>query len=153
MTIVKAFEVEPGVGIGPVRLGMTRDQVIEAAAAAGLSCRPLKRWPDRPEVLIVADQVQAYFGSDDHVEAVEAATHESLDFRLRCDGVDLGDPSPTVKARLDELAEADTSDPGFPASFCYLSIGLCLWKDTKPSDWADGPFESVLVQPPAGPTG
>ena len=152
MTIVKVLEVEPGVGIGPVRLGMTRDEVIEAAATAGLSCQPLNSWPHRPEVLIIANQVQAYFTGDDHVEAVEAATYESLEFRLQCDGVDLGDQSPTVKARLDELAEADTSDPDFPASFCYLSIGLCLWKDSKPADWADGPFESVLVQPPAGRT-
>lgn len=72
---MKVLEVEPGAAIGPVRLGMTRDEVIEAAATAGFSCHPLERWPDHPEVFIIANQVQAYFASDDHVEAIEAATY------------------------------------------------------------------------------
>ena len=139
-----AIEVEPGVGIGPVQIGMTRHQVIRAAESAGLEVQPVRRWPDHPEVLIVADQVQAYFGPDDLVRQVESAFSPAP---VRYGAIDLGGTAAEVKAALDRIAQPDTEARDFPASFCYPALGLCLWKDAKPSDWAEEePYESVLVQ-------
>ena len=145
-----AIEVEPGVGIGPVQIGMTRHQVIRAAEAAGLDVRLIRRWPDKPEVLIVSDQIQAYFGPDDLVEQAESAFSPTA---VRYGAIDLGGRAADVKAELDRIAEPDANDRHYPASLCYLTLGLCLWKDAKPSDWAkDDPYESVLVQVPVGET-
>lgn len=114
-----AIEVEPGIGIGLVQIGMTRHEVITAAEAGGMDVRPVRRWPSRPEVLIVANQVQAYFGPDDVVEQVESAMSPTP---VRYGAIDLGGRAADVKAALDRIAEPDTGDRDFPASFCYLAV-------------------------------
>jgi hypothetical protein len=147
---VDAIEVEPGIGIGPVQIGMTRHEVITAAEAAGMDVQTVRRWSGRPEVLIVADQVQAYFSPDDVVEQVESAMSPTP---VRYGAIDLGGRAANVKAALDRIAEPDTGDRDFPASFCYPALGLCLWQDAKPSDWRqEEPYESVLVQAAVGRT-
>jgi hypothetical protein len=144
--LMRRFDVQPGEGIGPLRIGMTRAEASQATTDVGLSTVQVRRWARKPEVLVVAGQLQAYFDVADRIEEIEVAIAAPDSIRLG--GLDFAAAPETVTAALDRLAQADRTDPEYPASSCYPTIGLCVWKDAKPGNWLDGPFQSVLVRRP-----
>jgi hypothetical protein len=154
---VDRFEVRPGEGIGPITIGMTRSEALEAAASAGLSAMSIVKSPTAPEALVIERQLFAYFDPDDRVEEVEVAVPRDQDDRgVMWNDLDFALDPGAVTGALDEIAKPDREDAEYPATSCYPDLGLALWKDAKPNDWLDGPFESVLVRrggpQPAPPT-
>jgi hypothetical protein len=128
---------------------MTRPEAQDAARTAGLAVAPFKRWEDSPDVLVIAEQLQAYFDDDDRVEEVETRLpSQDGDLSILLGTLDLSGPAEEVAAGLDRLGDPDRSDREYPATRCYPALGICVWKDSKPDEWRDGPFESVLVRRP-----
>ena len=65
------FDVRPGSGIGPIAIGMTRADAVEAAERAKLSAAPFSR--GSTPALVIDRDLFAYLDGDDRVEEVEVA--------------------------------------------------------------------------------
>lgn len=141
------FEVRPGEGIGPITLGMTRSEAFEAAENFRLTAASFVKSPTASEALVIERQLFAYFDRDDRVEEVEVAVPSDQDDRgVTWNDLDFAlDPGAVARA-LDEIAQPDKEDVEYPATRYYPDLGMAVWKDAKPEDWLDGPFESVLVR-------
>ena len=142
-----SFDVRPGQGIGPIAIGMTRSQALEASESAGLSAASFVKSPTAPKALVIERQLFAYFDINDRVLEVEVAVPRDQDDRgVMWNDLDFALDPGQVAGALDEIAQPDTEDAEYPTTRRYPDLGLILWKDAKPEDWLDGPFESVLVR-------
>jgi hypothetical protein len=141
----QAFEVEPHVGAGPIKLGQSRDEVREVM---GAPFRTYSRVPGEP-------LTDTYFGTDLQV---------SYDARDRVEYIELNGPgsiNPTLRGRTllfapaDEVIEwmrgisdFDADDPELGYSYVYPAIDLSLWRPVVPEGPADvegSTFRSVGV--------
>ena len=140
-------EVRPGESIGPFVLGMSRVEVVAAAAQIGLDLHEFQH-PTAPRPSMqIGGQINVHFDDAERLLEIEAATpSDPSDARVMWGSIDLGRSALEVARRLDELAEPDRSHPEFPGSRAYDSLGLALWQDAKPGQLADGPYEAVLVR-------
>ena len=142
-----AFDVVPGEGIGPFRIGVTHDEAAATADAVGLTVeRTMVRAPPGGDTWVVEEQVFVYFDNLGRADAIEAALRDGKTVTWR--GLPLDSSAREVVAALDTIAEADRTDREYPGSTCYPRIGLCLWMDAKPGAPLAGVFESVLVRRP-----
>jgi hypothetical protein len=141
-----AFDVRPGLGIGPFNLGMTRADAIAAADTAGLTTAPFRRGSTGPVGLVIAGLLFIHVDAVDEVEEIEVALSD--DMAIVWQGLDLRAPAREVVAAFDQIAAADATDREFPASMNYPAIGLSLWKEGKPGRPLTGRFEAVLVRRP-----
>ena len=136
------FKIEPHVGIGPVRLGMTRDEV--RAALGG----PEYEGRDGREGFLSGFMVD--FNENGVVEFIEIASSDRFRgvFHSKCLHEIAADEA---VAHVSQFGEYDRSDPELGHSFTFLSLQMALWRSTVPSpeqapDDPDGRrFESVSV--------
>jgi hypothetical protein len=140
MARMDAFEVRPGLGIGPFDLGATLADAIAAAERAGLTTALFRRGSSGPIGLVVADLMFIHVGATDEVEEIEVAL--SPEMAVVWQGLDLRGPARDVAAAFN--ATADATDREFPALMNYPTIGLSLWRDDKPGRPLSGVFEAVL---------
>lgn len=139
--------MRPGEGIGPITIGMTRSEAVEAAESVGLTATSFVKSPTAPKALVIERQLFAYFDPDDRVEEVEVAVPRDPDDRdVMWNDLDFALDPGAVTGALDEIAQPDKEDLEYPATSYYPDLGLAVWKDARPDDWLDGPFESVLVR-------
>jgi hypothetical protein len=142
----KVFEVRPGAGIGPIEIGMTREQARAAATAAGLSVCDFRRGGgEGPPDYFIADQLFAYFDDGDHVEEVEVAV--GGDHAVTCLDLDLAAPFAHVIAEMSAIARIDKTNPD-PAGCAFPEIGLDFWSESGPSKAPKLPVEAILVRRP-----
>ena len=113
------FDVRPGSGIGPINIGMTRADAVDAAERAALTAAPFTRGT-RPALVIDRD-LFAYLDGDDRVEEVEVAINS--DRAVIWDGIDFALDPAIVAAALDEIAEPDRTHPDYPSSIDYGDLG------------------------------
>jgi hypothetical protein len=59
--------------------------------------------------------------------------------------LDLAADAAVVARELDAQAPAYRDDLEFPSTRAYPTLGLTLWKDAKPADWLDGPYQAAAV--------
>jgi hypothetical protein len=140
------MRVEPGVGIGPVRLGMSHAEVRAAVAS-----REVKGQGSRQRIPSLGLSLE-YTDSDGVVAFIEADRGSGAKY----DGIELFEaPAEEVVAAIVQaagLAPADFS----PARHSYLfeSLRLVLWRGTVPDDEQDEDdedgrlFQTVSVYAP-----
>jgi hypothetical protein len=148
---LQLLEVRPGVGIGPIRIGMTHDEARAAGNAAGLRSADFKRGANlvdqpasSPTDLSFGSQLFAYFNGGDVVEEVEVAVSGPLPVALF--DVDLGAPSADVLRAMQAHGRVDETDPEYPSTSAYVELGLSLWADVTVEDLSEVSVEAVLVR-------
>jgi len=132
------LEVEPGVGIGPVRLGMHRDEVRHAIDS------PVHEFTRpglaHPVDAFLGNALQVFYAAGAAVvEYVELANASGVQAVL--DNVDVFDTTAAeLVAILAAHYEVDAADPEFGYSYRYPTAGLSLWRPTVPEsvDDSDG---------------
>jgi len=125
-------DVVPLVGIGPVRLGMTRDQVRAAVDMPPFSFRK------GAEVdAFYNNALQVFYAADcPTVEFVEVSLGPELEPWL--DDLDLSRvPVDEVVASVSKAATVDDRDPEQGLSYVFPALGLSLWRRTLPESPAD----------------
>jgi len=125
-------DVVPLVGIGPIRLGMTRDQVRAAVDMPPLSFRK------GAEVdAFYNNALQVFYAADcPMAEFVEVSLGSELEPWL--DGLDLSRvPADEVVASLSKAATVDDRDPELGLSYVFPALGISLWRRTLPESAAD----------------
>jgi len=96
---------------------------------------------------VIERQLFAYFDDNDRVLEVEVAVPREQDDRgVMWNDLDFAMDPGQVAGAVDEIARPDMEYAEYPATRHYPDLGLVLWKDAKPDDWLDGPFQSVLVR-------
>ena len=140
------LDVRPGAGIGPISIGMTRDETRTSAAAMGLSIADFRRGStsDGPADLRFGDQLFAYFESGDRVVAVEVGVRGPL--AVICLDLDLGASYADVMRAMKVHGNVDETDPEFPSTSVFFELGLTLWADVKPVDMSEFPVQAILVR-------
>jgi hypothetical protein len=139
------FDVRPGAGIGPIEIGMTRQEALAAALADGLQARDFRRgrsWKDGPPDLLIGDQLFAYFEDGDRVVEVEVAANFGRP--VSCLNLKLAAPYAEIRFAMQAIARLDETNPEFPSSCAYPEIGLDLWSEAEDGD----PVQAILVRAP-----
>jgi hypothetical protein len=134
--LVDTLNVRPGIGIGPIEIGMSRSAAIAAASAAGLTVKDFRRGsgPGKPD-LVINGQLFAYFDGDGMVEEVEVAVPTVVrELGVTCLGLDLTASYEVVRDRMSAIARVDETDPDYPGTSVYFDLGLSLWADAKAED-------------------
>lgn len=130
------FEVKPGVGVGPVRLGMS----LEEARA----CMPEDResFKKSAEDLYETDGWHQagfqvfYAGSPARVCFIELS--RDCGFEATCFGVKVfSRPAEEVVNRLAEHAALDLNNPDLGCSYIFPSLELALWRPFMPESADD----------------
>ena len=151
------YKIRPGSGVGPVKIGMSRDDAKRAMETTGHKVESFVRWQNRPPVLAMQGEfLSGYFDRSDRVEAIEVMGPPS-------DAQSLGDEPPfaarygdvdvfrTRASTLADLvsrdAEPDTTAEDHGVAFTFPTIGIALWREG-----AEGTpfFETVSVFEPKG---
>ena len=155
-TRIDRYEIRPGSGIGPVRIGMSRGAAERAMRGTGQPVTAFVRGQTPPAVLAMHENAfQVYFDTSDRVEAVEVMG-PSVDVQGRgdepvfvavFDGVDVfRTPATKLVEVVSRKAAPDleaAEDPGI--TFEFPTLGLSLWRQTD----EEGPFfETVYVSRP-----
>lgn len=160
---MNAYDVEPGIGVGPVRLGMTRSEAHSALEQLGLEVRSVRRWatsrPEAPPVLMAEGaSFQVYFGEEDRVDEIELGgpPNDDREHGARPDlvarwmGLDVFEtPAVDIVRLMADVAQADTEHLEYPATYDYPTAGVSFWRSDKPAAHREEVtpyFESVLVK-------
>ena len=139
---MERYEIQPGRGIGPVRIGMTRAAAEQAMKASGQAVDSFVRVQKGPPVLAMhGNAFQVFFDDTDRVEAVEVTG-------VAGDRQPLGDKPPfaalyrdvdVFRTRAADLVAVVSRDappdraaaeiPG--VTFEFPARGLSLWRQTE----------------------
>jgi hypothetical protein len=119
------MEIQPHVGIGPIRFGMTRTEVAAAMRAIG-GGEPFAKSAECDRYCDLSLLVEY---TDDTVSFIEA---DSLQHDFLLSGIDVFDtPAEELVAELEKL---DTNDAalGGKGSYCFPNLIVALWEaDTQ----------------------
>jgi hypothetical protein len=140
---MRAYVVNPGVGVGPVRLGMHRDEV--RAAMGQEPERFLKAGTSRYETDAYHDSAFQVFyeGDEPRVEFIELSGHGGFVAFYRGKDV-FGTEASDLVEFIARDAPVDDRDPEFGYSFVFPSLELSLWRPVLPEDDPDGEFFSTI---------
>ena len=144
------MDVRPGVGIGPIEIGMSRADAIAAATAAGLTVEDFRRGlgPGKPD-LAISKQLFAYVDNSGTVEEVEVAVPtQGQELAVTCLDLDLTASYGVVLGRMASIARVDETDPEYPGTSVFFELGLSLWADATAEDLPDVRVEAILVRRP-----
>jgi hypothetical protein len=130
------YTVEPFIGVGPVRLGMSRDEVRRVMPEPAKLFR--KSSTSRHETDAFHESAFQVFYDGDHptVEYIEL----SRGWAVRAIYRDLdvfATPADEVVAYISRDSEFDQSDPEIPYSYLFRGIQLSLWRPTIPESDTD----------------
>jgi hypothetical protein len=139
---MRDFNIIPHVGIGPVRIGMSRAEV-HSALGEPEHCAPNGR-----ECFLSGFMVD--FNENGLVEFIEIASSNRFRgvFRGKC----LHElPAEEALAHVSQFDEFDRNDPELGYSYTFVGLQMALWRGTMPDPGqdikdADGRhFESISV--------
>ncbi len=135
------IDVSPLVGIGPVRLGMTREEVRTALGEPNYSKGNREGY---------LSGLFVNFSSNEKVEFIEISKSE--EFTAYYCGVPVHDTlAGELIARVSKFSEFDGNDPELGHSYIFKALQLSFWRGTIPSsqDDEDGCyFQAVGVGAP-----
>lgn len=135
------IDVSPLVGIGPVRLGMTREEVRAVLGEPNYAQGNREGFPLGLSVS---------FTSDGRVEFIESSRSDAC-VAYYCGVPVHGTPVEELIAHISKSAEFDPNDPELGYSYIFKSLQLSLWRATVPESPADEDgryFEAVGVGAP-----
>ena len=127
------FTMEPFVGIGPIKFGITRSEVRDILANLGQPDASLR--PPNKDCFF-QNTFQVSYDEDGRVEFIETAA--SNDFQVLFRGSCLHDMLAEDAVRLvSQFAEYDRDDPELGYSYIFPALQLSLWRPILPSDVDD----------------
>jgi hypothetical protein len=136
---MRKFIIEPFIGVGPVRIGMTRAEVLRAMS--GRKSDPFRKGPD------AIHETDAFYGSCFQVFYEGAARHPVVDFIELSRGYGLrpfyrdcdvfGTPAAKVVAQISQDCPYDADDPDIPYSYLFRKLQLSLWRQCVPESARD----------------
>ena len=132
---MQIYDVSPGVGIGPVKLGASPDDV---RAVMGSVPRRFMKTPKSEHATEAWHTLHVYYrGSPPTVEFIELG--KSSEFRVRYKGVDVfGTRASDLIALVSADTPYDPRDRELGYSYVFPAIELSLWRSVVPeSDDAD----------------
>jgi len=136
--------VRPGVGIGPIEVGMSRADALRAATVEGLTVSDFRRARgDGPFDLLVGDQLFAYLGDDGLVTEAEVAVggpHPVI-----CLDLDLAAANLEILARMKAVSPVDETNPEYPWVCDFPELGLSMWFEAG----SEGSVDAILVRAPS----
>jgi len=125
------YDVVPHEGIGPVRLGMTREAAREAMERAGVLLPPVQGEPSRDVYHDAGFQVS--YDTSGTVEYIELS--RGAPFVARYRGVDVFTaPADELVALVAETAPYDPHDPELGYTYLFAALDLSLWRPELPED-------------------
>jgi len=145
------WKIAPGIGVGPITLGMSRQAAIGAAEAQALPVRSHTRWASAPPSLVIGAQLQAHFDDIGRIVEIEVARASSPEHRRLLLG-DIDISAADAKDVLESIAtqyEVDRDAREYPSTSVFPRAGLTLWKEGKPGELEEGPFQAVSVFVPS----
>jgi len=139
-------EVTPLVGIGPVLLGMTREQ---ARTAMGVPPHPFRKRATGPEVdAFHTNAFQVFYAVERPVvEFIEVSRGAAVEPWLNGFNV-FEAPAADLVSRLSRTWAVDDQDPEVGYSYIFPAVELAWWRPTIPEDDSDPEghfFSSVAV--------
>ncbi|MCC9641603.1 hypothetical protein LOC71_04905 [Rhodopirellula sp. JC740] len=141
---MKAFDILPTVGVGPIRFGMTRADVRQLIGPHDGDADEEREW--------YLEGLAIDFDAAGKVAFIEIA--ESENFRALLDGECLHElDADSAVAHVEKLAPYDTSAPEPGYTYVFPTLQLSLWRSVVPdaSQDSDDPsgrtFEAVGVGP------
>lgn len=140
-TAMREFQILPHKGVGPIKLGMTREEVHaifgEPQFSHGL----------REQFL---DGFMVDFSEENRVEFIELA--KSQQFRAILEGKCLHEiPAHEVIRHVSKYGEYDRNDPELGYSYVFVDLQLSLWRgviptaNQEPDDSVGRYFEAVGI--------
>lgn len=126
-----AYEVLPHEGIGPVRLGMSRDAAREAMERAGVPLPPVHLGTLRDDYHHAGFQVS--YDASGMVEYIELYRGEPFTTLYR--GVDVfTTPADEMVALVAETAPYDPDEAELGLTYLFPALDLSLWRPVTPED-------------------
>lgn len=135
-TEIPVYEVEPHVGVGPVRLGMSRDEVRRIMPG------PVDSFRKGPDALYETDgfhncAFQVFYGGDTPtVEYIELSADAEFSAVYRGMNV-FGTEAKDLVAHISRVAEYDATEPEMDYSYIFPELELSLWRPVKPESPED----------------
>lgn len=141
---MQTFDIRPTLGVGPIRFGMTRDDVRELIGPHDGDGDEEREW--------YLEDLAIDFNADGKVAFIELA--ESENFRALLDGECLHElDADSAVAHVEKLASFDPNGPEPGYTYIFPKLQLSLWRPVVPdaSQVPDDPtgrtFEAVSVGP------
>ena len=123
------FEVEPHVGAGPIKLGLSRG---ELRKLMGAPFRTYSKVPGEPLTdTYFGTDLQVYYDAGDRVEYIELNGPRSINPTLRGRTL-LFAPAEEVIEWMRGVSDFDADNPELGYSYIYPALDLSLWRPIVP---------------------
>ncbi|WP_415894565.1 hypothetical protein ACMXYQ_08965 [Neptuniibacter sp. PT34_22] len=136
--MMKHFAIEPNVGVGPIKLGMSKAEVIDLFGQPEF---------ENNERTVYLSGFMVDFDELNHVEFIEVAKSDL--FEATYEGINLHNVSASQAVEhVCKFDSYDNSDPELGHSYIFKKLQLSLWRGTLPEDENDEDgkyFESVAI--------
>ncbi len=139
------YIIEPGLGVGPVRLGMTPDEVLGAMDQKPDSFS--KSDDSRHETDAFHQSCFQVFYDGDVPEVVYIELSSGVDFDAFYAGTDVfKTPANDLVSLISQTTPLDENDPELGYSFTFPNLELSLWRPVMPDseDDPEGRFFSTV---------
>jgi hypothetical protein len=138
-----SYSVQPFVGVGPVRLGMSRAEVHSTFAQAPKAFRKGPCTGPATDAFHNSAFQVFYDKQSDTAEYIELS--RNADFRAFYREMDVfATPADEVAAFISRDASYDKSEREFPYSYIFRELQLSLWRPVLPEDDESGRFFSTI---------
>ncbi len=128
---MKCFEIKLGIGVGPVHLGMDRNDVLSVMGEAEFS-------NDESDGFLSGFRV--YYDTSNKVEFIELA--DSSEYEALFNGRCLHHmPADEAVEYLSTLDSFNSKDPELGYSYTFRNLNMSLWRGTKPD--SEQPIEDI----------
>jgi hypothetical protein len=143
--IMLDYTIQPFIGVGPVRLGMSRDEVRRVMSEPAKSFRKVRTSHHETDAFHQSAFQVFYGGDHPTVEYIELS-RDSVVRALYRDLDVFATPADEVIAHISRNSEFDQSDPEIPYTYLFRGLQLSLWRPTIPeSDMdTDGRYFSTI---------
>ncbi len=130
------YVIKPLVGVGPVLLGMTRDEVRRAMPEPSTPFRKVSTAKYETDSFHKSAFQVYYSGDQPTVEFIELSSDPIV--HVLYGELDIFNaPADEVIAYVSRDAEYDRSDPEIPYSYLFRGLELSLWRPLLPEDEND----------------
>jgi len=124
---MQTLEVQPLIGVGGVRLGAFRVEVLRCLGPCDRSFNRVPSSPHPTESWLNGALQVSYTGTDPVVEFIELSASSDLCVTLLGCEV-FSTPATMLVAHVTELAEFDQADPELGFSYVFPALELNLWR-------------------------
>jgi hypothetical protein len=130
------YTVQPFVGVGPVLLGMSRDEVRRSMPEPAKPLRK-ERTSQHETDAFHQSAFQVFYGGDQPTVEYIELSRSSVVRALYRDIDVFATPADEVVAHISRDSEFDQSDAEIPYSYLFRGLQLSLWRPTIPESDTD----------------